>query len=331
MEVSLGSAFLSVVLGALGGVALKVFYRLVRDEWPQLYTYNKSLLERSIQQNGVRYLAFQALPTLGAFLAVSTTASRLNLISWLAVTTAVLVFASSTSWRILTQSFKYKRRRFVTVLTQVWSTMVILILGCVAILFGRYCQAFIPSPEAFVEAAWTAVFVAIGLHGAKTLFDSGVLNNHRDRIEAARKDVGERVWQYAAMRGQECGVPVRLLQAIIVAESMQRPRWIRRLERLTARVTFHKISFTQGVTQEQSTRVLSDVDSIEKTIRFLRNHLSDEDISRIRKWDYECREYDEIKRLCEQVVLKRLSDKSYVELVVDLAFYLGKYDEDHRA
>lgn len=116
-----------------------------------------------------------------------------------------------------------------------------------------------PDGASAVNAVWTAALAAIlgaALRTAMARDEPKPL----DRISTARVDIGDQVWAYCDTAAATYDTDPELLRAIIVAETFQRPRWIRRFENLFGRVLG---AGTYGVAQMHSAGPIDDMQSID--------------------------------------------------------------------
>ena len=239
------------VLGLAAGILLSFAYKAVRDDWPQLYTYNKTPLERTVQRTFWRYLAFRTLPPLLAFYATGVTADRLHLDARVAVTSSAVSFLAATTLKAIRLTLTHSTRPSITLLMQITSTAWTTVVALVAYVTRNRASAFIPSPDSFIEAAWSTIFVTTAIKAYGTTMRSLTTENS-DLIKIAKTNMGAEVWEYARKSAEENGIPTYLVHAIMVTESLQRPRWTRKLENIAATITPGSYRLTQGVTQELS-------------------------------------------------------------------------------
>ncbi|MBF0940064.1 MAG: hypothetical protein HXK03_04220 [Schaalia georgiae] len=266
----------SVMLGIVGGGALKTFYSMVKNESPMSYTYDASHLERVRGLTVLRYLAFRTVPVFCASLAVVVTACRLELVDSVALASCILLFMLLSSVRSIFDKVRGpgKGTGFHSFL-QALSIIGTAVNAYVAHMFSYRLSFLIPEPEEFVGAVWTAVFVGVVAHCASGFSKKPDYVYPEHYVQLVIDDVGKGVWEWAKGAAQKGGVPWCVLSAIIIVEVGERPRWMRMLERGVSAICFHRVTMSFGVTQEQSRSPLSDEESIEKTVLWIREHLSD--------------------------------------------------------
>ena len=266
----------SVMLGIVGGGALKAFYSMVKHESPMSYTYDASHLERVRGLTVLRYLAFRTVPVFCASLAVVVTARRLGLADSVALASCILLFVLLSSVRSIFDKVRGsgKGAGFHSFL-QVFSIIGTAVNACVAYVLSHRLSFLVPEPEEFVGAVWTAVFVGVVAHCVSGFAKKSDYGYPKHYVRLVIDDVGKGVWEWAKGAAQDGGVPWCVLSAIIIVEVGERPRWMRMLERGVSAICFHRVTMSFGVTQERSRSPLSDEESIEKTVLWIREYLSD--------------------------------------------------------
>lgn len=269
-------------LGLTSDILLSFAYKALRDDWPQLYTYNKTPLERTVQRTFWRYLAFRTLPPLLTFYATGVTSDRLHLDARVAVALSAISFLTATTLRAIRLTLTHSTRPSITLLMQLTSTTWTTAIALVAYITRNHASAFIPSPSSFIEAAWSAIFVTTAIKAYGTTMRSLTTENS-DLIKIAKTNMGPKVWEYARKSAEENGIPTYLVHAIMVTESLQRPRWTRKLENIAATITPGSYRLTQGVTQELSSKPIGDMAAIDLTVENLKRVLNEEDISALRE------------------------------------------------
>lgn len=116
-----------------------------------------------------------------------------------------------------------------------------------------------PRPDELVDDAWTGGFAAIIGIALLKIFRAAPLET-RDKASIAKKDIGQKLWDYAADEARASGCDPELIQAIIAAEAIQRPRWLRSMEGWVGKFRVGK--GTYGVAQITSRYPMTDKESI---------------------------------------------------------------------
>jgi hypothetical protein len=137
----------------------------------------------------------------------------------------------------------------------------VLIAGLLALSYWTYHWSvdFVPKPDELIFAVWTAVFAAVLATAFQQLLRSPALSVER-KLAAARRDIGENTWEYVHQAALDANCEPALMQAIVAAEALQRPRWMRRLERAKGRLVPEG---SYGVAQMTASHPLSDAQSVQ--------------------------------------------------------------------
>ena len=281
---------MSIVLGVFAGMLLKGFYSMVKIEEPASYTYSVSKLERSRGKIATQYIGFRTIPVFVATLGVVVTARRLMLYDWVTFFACVLSFVCLSSGRALVERIKSGMRDapfhcFLLIMEIIVSFFV----GATSWLFSSYLESFVPEPREFVSGAWTALFVALVYRGMRTVSRAPSPLSLRGQLRLVREDVGDDIWNDISDMAEDKEVPWCVLAAIVVVEVSERPRWVRKCERIFSSLMFHKVKMSFGVTQEQSKRPLTDCEALSQTCDWIRRELSDETIRTLMAPDHRAR------------------------------------------
>ena len=255
---------MSIVLGVFAGMLLKGFYSMVKIEEPASYSYSVSKLERSRGKIAAQYIGFRTIPVFVATLGVVVTARRLMLHDWVTFFACALSFVCLSSGRALVERIKSGMRdapfHCIVLIGEIIGSFVV---GATSLLFSSYLESFVPEPREFVSGAWTALFVALVYRGMRTVSRAPRSLSPCDIYDMAK----------------DKAVPWCVLAAIVVVEVTERPRWVRKCERIFSSLMFHKVKMSFGVTQEQSKRPLTDCEALSQTCDWIKRELSDETIN----------------------------------------------------
>ncbi|MFY1702646.1 hypothetical protein ACN28G_13020 [Micromonospora sp. WMMA1923] len=120
--------------------------------------------------------------------------------------------------------------------------------------------------DEFFKAIWTAAFVAVV--AVIALRDNSKYHDTEEIVTRSRREVGDELLAIGRQAAAEFSADATLVEAIILTENLERPRWFRGLERLKGKF-FSSGSY--GVMQVWSENPISDGDSIWIAVR---QHLS---------------------------------------------------------
>ena len=275
---------LSVALGVIGGLLLKAFYSMVRQVSPRSYTYSASHLERSRGKVAAQYAMFRVLPVFVISLGIVVTAVRLGLDGAVSlfVCTVLFVLLSSVRSIVGRMAAEGGGSAFHTLLQSI-SVVVTIIVAYCAYRCSSALAIFVPDPSEFVNAVWTAVFVAVVYYFISDVTGRCSYVGIEERIELVVRDIGGGLWEWARGAAEREGVPWCVIGAIILVEVSERPAWMRYLERLGSGILLNKVTMSFGVTQEQSRIPLSDKEAILRTISSAKRFLGEETITTLNK------------------------------------------------
>lgn len=271
---------LSILLGIFGGVLLKIFYSMVEKEEPESYLYNVSKLQRAKGKVALQYVGFRVLPVFVLTSGVVVTAERVGVCRQSAYIACVTTFSVLSSVRSMIDRMRseLKGAPFHYVL-QVIDIVVSFIVGALCVLLYKILTPFVPEPQEFVSAAWTALFVALIYRGTRKASRAPDNLGIEERVKLVREDVGVDLWEQLRAIADEKQVPWCLLAAIVMVEVGERPRWMRRCERVVSGLLLHKVTMSFGVTQEQSKQVLSDREALIMTCEWIKANFSPDTIA----------------------------------------------------
>lgn len=248
-------------VGAIvGAFLLFVFYLAIRTEWPVNYASTVNDFGMIVNRGILKYTAFALGPVYLVSLLVSTTTARAGGIG---IATGALIAGLHVARTLavhLYRTIRYDRThtRYPTILLDSVVGLGIILAGTLGGLGPGPFTILVPPLEEFFKALWTTIFVAIlaivALSVTRVQFD--VFN----LVRRSRREVGPDLLNFARKKAVAFGTEPELVEAILLAENLQRPRWFRRLERLKGRI-FPAGSY--GVVQVTSAKPLSDKESID--------------------------------------------------------------------
>ncbi|MEU2612666.1 hypothetical protein ABZ570_13970 [Micromonospora sp. NPDC007271] len=248
---------------------LFIFYAAVRTEWPTSYVSASADVGLIVNRNICRYLAFMFVPTYVVTLLVSTTVSSFG------GTAMACALGGAALHLARTQVVHY----FKTVVrienhTRLPSTLVVIAamlgtLGSAALggLGPGPFTAVVPPIDEFFKSLWTTIFVA--LLAVAALRISRDTSSADTLVKRSRQELGEDLIKFARDEATRAGADPVLVEGILLTENLQRPRWIRRLERWKGLL---QSEGTYGIMQVHSDVPMDDKSSVRLAIS---KHLSD--------------------------------------------------------
>ncbi|MGC4768892.1 hypothetical protein ACLQ25_07900 [Micromonospora sp. DT44] len=254
------------LLGVGAGVLLlHVFYLAVRTEWPVKYaTLAVSDYGVVVNRGFARYLVFALGPTYLVTLLVSTTVGRFGGHSVFCALSVGLIHAARTLGVLIFNSLRMRssRLRIPTVVFSALSSLGLLVVSFLGGLGPGRAVIVVPPLDEFFKAFWTAAFVAVV--AVMALRDNGRQRDIEEIVERSRREVGDKLLRCGRQTAAEFDADPMLVEAVLLAENLERPRWFRGLERLKGRVF---PSGTYGVMQVWAGKPISDKESIRVAVR----------------------------------------------------------------
>lgn len=252
----------ALTAGLLAGVLLAIFYSTVGHGWPENYSSLQNALDSYISHNVAKFLAFRAIPVYLTGILAAVTVQRLGASVQATLAVMLAVHLSMTTVRAsirLLRDRAQRTRRPTLLLFHVGISLICTLSTIAAGLTYPLARRFIPVPEELVTAAWTGVFVAVLAFFARRV--GAFEHTGEGRLARARSDIGSDLWAYATETATKSDCDPDLIRAIVAAESLQRPRWIRRLERAKGKFVGQG---SYGIAQISSATPLTDEESVDR-------------------------------------------------------------------
>jgi hypothetical protein len=248
----MGPAVAATLSGLICGSLLNIFYKCLKHVWPQNYFGLSGSVDPIVSRNLVRWTVFRFLPPAVAVAAASLTAERYGGPPLLAGVLAAVVHLQ----RIVRESVSQARRRRWSAC--VFNGLLSLLLFAVmsAAWFARdFFAPLVPDPHELVSNIWAGFLAAIGaVHLQQIVL---LRRKPRDLLVRSFREIPFGLRSYAFAYAVDSHIDPRIPLAIMTAENLERPRWVRRFERLLPR----RLSATRGIMQQGGAR--NDRHSIE--------------------------------------------------------------------
>lgn len=248
------------IFGLLAAVFLYATYHTIGSKWPEAYMSVRTRLESFERGSGVRYVLFRYLPTYLVSCFLSVTVIRLGGNASIAIACMLIAYLAVTDgraiWRALSET---SGRRIVLLAHYIFNILLVNLAAWIGLFTSPLYTAIVPPPDELLSAVWTAAFVAV----IATIFLrvlTGVRLGEISSLDSAQNDIGREAWEYIPKAARAYDCDPHLMMAIISAEVQQRPRWVRKIERLKGRIWG---TGTYGVAQVAATEPISDTESID--------------------------------------------------------------------
>lgn len=262
----MNTILVSLGIGVFGASLLYLVFSLLKSDWPSNYSDMKNVVDSASQRNAWIYVLMRFIPMYVVAVLLASLAQPAGGNILLALVSCATLHALLTNFRpkIIRQTFRASRTR-PRHLVAFWSTTASIFLAtALAVSTWQYWIPVLPKSDELVQAIWTTLFIglaAIFLRSVGTFED-----NMEKRIQRAKEDLGDNLQKFIQAEAAENDVSVEFVQSIIYTECIQRPSWIRRLERMKGLISKPG---TYGVAQVTSSKPISD----ELSVRILcENH-----------------------------------------------------------
>jgi hypothetical protein len=255
---------LDVASAVLGALLLHAFYRVVENEWPQAYHSVQDLSRYTNSISPGRYFFFRfAPPALATFL-VAGIAFRSQRNGWLPGILLIMIHAASTAGRAIVQGRLWREIKK----PYFWSHVLIALL-LVAFAIAACFVATLPDTWSVVpkfEDASTELWTAL-LAGLIAAFFVNVTRKREPDIEKivskTQQRLGPQLIGHARVISTLFGTDPLFVEAVMIVESLQRPRWFRVLENLVGPRLGAR---SYGVMQVPDSEPMSDAQSVVEAV-----------------------------------------------------------------
>jgi hypothetical protein len=256
------SELLVMAAAMLGGaVFLHAFYRTVRLQWPQSYYSLGDVTSYRLSASPGRYLLFRFGPVLLAVVFISVLMERADLNVMVTAMGVALLHVWATSGRAAVRLLVSKKRMFNRPALLVSHAVISLGVVCIALAAGivaPWLDWLVPTTAEVTGALWTAILAAV-LGSYLVTVSRAQGPDIGEIVERAKRQLGHELWSLAHRSALEHDADPVLVRGILIVESLQRPQWLRFLERLKG-IAIKEGSY--GVMQVQASRPISDEESI---------------------------------------------------------------------
>lgn len=252
-----------VAVSAIGGaLALHVFYRAVEFRWPSSYIGSGDAgLYRLLSSPG-RYLIFRMVPVYSIAVVCAVSSSRLGASGSASAFGVVLLHLGATNLRSIVRDLRQSpvvlRHRVPVVLIRTLGLLGMIGCAWLASVTTRQADEVVPSLDDITNGLFTGI--AAGVIGAYIMKATSTGGDVEQLLRRSRRQIDDAHWQLARQAALRHGADPRLVRAVMLVENLQRPPWIRRLERLKGLLI---PAGTYGVMQVASPNPISDEESIQ--------------------------------------------------------------------
>lgn len=260
-----GAVVWPILYAVLSAVILTVAYLAIKSNWPDSYASVSDFGTNLKINRPISYIAFRLGPVFIIALFVSVNLERSGYSVGLFAVLLILLHGGLTVGKASFELMRSKRnsRRILQLLILHAMVFLALIFAVVlAVILRKSLEPFVPDVQTIIPEIWGALFVGI----FATMFYIVTSNRivYSNNIVAKQQEkIGQSLLNYARLEAKKAQCDPILLEAIMIAESIQRPKWFRRLERIMGLIYRRG---TYGIMQVMSDRPIDDKESIDIAI-----------------------------------------------------------------
>lgn len=254
---------------ALGSFFLFAFFRSIRAKWPENYFAFDSSTDPIVSRSIAHYVAYRTVPVYVTCLFAAVGLDRSGVPEWNSIPASgrgvvgiVVVHLSLTNGRALSSRFRPGKRRprdIGIMALQVGMAVVIACAGLLSLVGRSTLSPLVPQSRDLSIALWTGLVVA-AMGGWLIDATRGRDRSFDQLIRISEASIDPSVRQYAKQRCAETGTDWQLFRSVMIYENLQRPPWVRRVERSVAGM---RARGTYGIMQVESLKALTDKESID--------------------------------------------------------------------
>lgn len=245
-------------LAAADCILVKAFYRAFESRWPENYFGGEGGIDPVISRTPWRYAIFRLLPVAACLSVAGTVSARLGYSRTLAVVYTAALYIAGGPGRGCVEAWRAGRVGLTIYrLATIFGCIVVAVLTSS---FGEHVDNYIPEAQQLAEAVWTGLAVLALAQLALSL--TGRSLKPAELVIRARSGISPRLLDAIRSSGLADSDAV---EAIALAEELNRPAWARRLERILV-----PRSGTYGLMQVRAERPLGDLASVEHYLSRLR-------------------------------------------------------------
>lgn len=308
------SIWISLILSLAATLALSAVFSTIADKWPETYSTVKTAAVAFARFWLFGHLLFRLSPIVIVGYLLGCMVRLWEGVPWLVIVTVTIAHLCLTNFRAiweLTKNSSSARGWFIIyhcIISLLVSTSVAL-----SVWLGWAFPVLGIEPDELLIAFWTAIMISALAGGSRRIL--GQMTRLQSPYSWARDSLGEELFRFAGTEAIAANVDPHLIRAIVLGEVLQRPKWVRRLERFFG---YWRSEGTYGVAQAVGSNSMTDKQSITLLVQQMKDlsldYLdSDHRVNTVRF------------RAC---VERRTPDPEFSELVLDL--YGTKESEVHR-
>ncbi len=255
----------------LSVILIRLFYRAFKNTWPELYFSVSDYTSLFLSFSPVRYFAFTLLPTILIVAFILSIFLRSYHIHNLGLLGALIGLIHSVStngvalWKLIriNKTVHTFYNKYFQMFVHALSIFTISGSGYIAGIIGQqnFLVPFIPT-WGVIDNLWAALFSSI-----LTVFIYRIYTNKYTSeeavIEKSKKSLPVNLVQHINTVCEKHQAKKELVMAVCITENIQRPSWVRSLEKIKSYIFK---SGTYGIMQVKSDKYINDLQSIDIAI-----------------------------------------------------------------
>lgn len=257
-----GPAAIAVLLGL---AFLHMFFRTIESRWPTSYFALVSGPDYAISRNLLRYLTFRLAPVFVVGVFVAVTLERAAIPAYGPVVIIGVAHAVVTSGRAFAADVKSSRRRqrVLRLLVHLVVMGMLAATAVVSVWWSPMFEGLVPGLERITSDL--LVGLVAGVIAAYAIRVSAGSHVDMDEIlKTSRRAIPAEIWGAVPELSAVADADPTLIRAVMLVENIQRPGWVRRIERWGARVIGKPA--TLGVLQTPGQAGETDLELLERAI-----------------------------------------------------------------
>ena len=256
-------AFSDVVGAFLAAGFLYVFYRVIESEWPESYHSVDDLTRYLPSTSPARYLLFRFGPPLIACFVMGGITFREGRSGLASAILVAVLHTLHTVGRAIVRGRLWRDPRkpyfWTHILVGFGIMLSALLAGAIASVPSTW--QLVPDFQSASSDLWAALLA--GLIGAFFVKTTRRQLDLAEIVGAAQRRLGDQLIVFARETAAKSAADPTLVEAIMIAESLQRPRWFRRLEHRFGLLLGAR---SYGVMQVPNSAPMTDEESIELAV-----------------------------------------------------------------
>lgn len=269
---------------------MNIVYRYAENKWPEVYFSLSDKASIFITLNPIRFFLFRFFPVFSTSLVVLSIVKEdyFTLENRIAIGFLIgVIHASRTDllaiFKLLknSKSIRLYVNKWGQVLVHIVSTFLVIFLSTLAGFVSSlgYAQKITPTWQGVIDNLWSSIITAGFIFAFYNLYHNlGSKMASIDIYQVSQKSISPSIIQEIERQSAIYNADEYLARAICIVENLQRPFWMRTLERVKS---FFLPRGTYGIMQVSSDKYVSDKESISIAIRdYLQNTVGLDDEQR---------------------------------------------------